>query len=483
MADYTPIPEILNIHNELRKTFRSGKTKPLEWRRHQLRQLARFAKENADALAECLRLDLGRPKQEAIMAEVAPIVNRPLAAAEKLEEWMGPEAVTLTAPWNKTFKTRVERPPKGVVLIISPWNYPIVLTLQPLYGAIAAGCCAALKTSEFTPHWSAFVAQNLSKYIDPSAYRVILGAVPEITKALELKWDHIFYTGNGRVARIIAAAAAKHLTPLTLELGGKSPVIVDSTADISISAKRILWGKINNSGQICVAPDYVLAEKAIVPQLIEAFKQHYRAFYPDGALNSNSFSRIVSDAHFERLKGLLKRTNGKIVFGGKWEEGEGKRGFEPTLVVDVKEGDALLEEELFGPILPLVAVENLDEAIEFLGDRDHPLTLYLFSNDEEAKKKVLANTTSGNFWINDTFQQVGIDDLPFGGVGESGYGRQIMRYSFENFIYERGVVDVPFEDEPSFAARYPPYTDESLAIFSSALQAEIPASKVPNGRL
>ena len=248
-----------------------------------------------------------------------------------------------------------------MLLLYRPWNYPVVLSLQPLYGAIAAGCCALLKLSELAPHYGSFIARNLGKYIDPTCFRVALGGVPEITAILELKctfcWsslrssypntsriilgDHIFYTGNGRVARVIAAAAARHLTPLTLELGGKSPVIVDSSADIPLAARRILWGKTTNCGQICVSPDYVLAERSIVPALVAALQATLKDFYPDGALNSSSYGRIVSDLHFERLKGLIGRTAGKVVAGGDMRAEE--RGIAPTVVTDVRPGDSLLE--------------------------------------------------------------------------------------------------------------------------------------------
>ncbi|PPQ79732.1 hypothetical protein CVT25_003299 [Psilocybe cyanescens] len=475
MVEYTPIQDIPTIHSDLRKTFRTGITKPYEWRRHQLLQLARFAQENSDALAECLRLDLGRSKQEAIMGDVSAVISRCLLAAEKLEEWMKPEPVVVNSPLQRGFKTSVERHPKGIVLIVSPWNFPIILSLQPLYGAISAGCCAAIKPSEMSPNCSAFLAENLHKYLDPSAYRVILGGVPEMTKVLELKWDHICYTGNGRVGRIISAAAAKHLTPLTLELGGKSPVIIDSTADISLAAKRILWGKIFNTGQICVAPDYILAEKSIIPALVEALKEHYHAFYPNGALASDSYGHIISDSHLERLKGLVEKTKGTIVFGGTWE-GKARRSFEPTLVVDVKEDDILLEEEIFGPILPIVAVEDLDEAIAFVNNRDHPLVSYIFSNNEDFKQKFIANTTSGNVWIGDTFQQVGVSEVPFGGVGESGYGRQSMKACFDDFSYQRGLVEIPDGIEPFLTARYPPYTEGSLEIITQMINQPIPPS-------
>jgi aldehyde dehydrogenase (NAD+) len=276
-----------------------------------------------------------------------------------------------------------------------------------LYGAISAGCCAVIKPSEISTHVSSLLARILPKYLDQSAYRVILGGVPEVTKILELKCektpllhalkltsffppvrssgDHIFYTGNGRVARIVSTAAAKHLTPLTLELGGKCPVIVDSTANISLAAKRILWGKMNNAGQICVAPDYIVAQSSIVPSLITAFKEHYAAFFPEGPLASTSYSGIISEIHFTRLKALLERTTGKIVTGGKWENGDGNRRFEPTVVTDITPEDSLLEElscqfspitqhrsdcylkrfrEIFGPILPIISVETLDDAIK-----------------------------------------------------------------------------------------------------------------------
>ncbi|KAF8961613.1 NADP-aldehyde dehydrogenase [Flammula alnicola] len=473
MTDYTPLDDIPRIHDALRKKFRTGITKPLKWRRHQLLQLARFAKENEDALVECIRQDLGRAKQETVMSEVTPIVERSLICAEKLEEWTKPEEVTVQA-WQQGWNPTVHKHPKGVVLIMAPWNYPMILSLQPLYGAIAAGCCAVIKPSEIAPHYASFLARTLPKYLDSSVYSVVLGGIPESTKVLELKWDHIFYTGNGRVARIISAAAAKHLTPLTLELGGKSPVIVDSTADISVAAKRILWGKINNCGQLCVTPDFVLAEKSIMPALVEAFAAHLKTFYPEGAHESKSYGRIVSDEHFKRLKGLLSNTKGRIAAGGKLVQGE--RFMEPTVVVDFI--------EIFGPILPIVSVENVDEAIDYVNDQcDHPLVLYAFTTEEKTKKKILDNTTSGNVLFNDTINMLSMNEVPFGGVGESGYGRQVLYYSFENFTYTRSVADMPYPEEKFFGPRYPPYTKESLEFMSEILRRPIPESVLPSASL
>ncbi|GLB44380.1 putative aldehyde dehydrogenase family protein [Lyophyllum shimeji] len=473
----TPVDEIPKIRAALRENFRKGITRPLSWRRHQLLQLARMMQENADALAESLALDLGRPRMEAYFAEVGAVMDRAIICAQKLEEWTKPESVDVP-DWQKSWSPTIHKASKGTVLIISPWNYPLILTLQPLYGAISAGCCAVIKPSELAANYAALLAQLVPKYLDHSTYRVVLGAVPETTKLLELQWDHIFYTGNGRIARIIATAAAKHLTPLTLELGGKSPVIVDGTFDIGLAAKRILWGKINNAGQICVAPDHVLVLREKQEELAAAFKAAYDLFYPEGALNSTSISRIVSDAHFERLKGLLERTKGEIVFGGKTNV---KRGFEPTIVKNVAEGDSLLEEEIFGPILPLVPVDSVQEAIEFVNSRDHPLVLYVFTEDPKTKKAIIEETMSGNLVFNDTFQQLSVNELPFGGVGESGYGRQVLKYSYENFTYDRACIDVPKSAEPTLELRYPPYTEEKLAFFSAPLKAQIPELSLVNG--
>ncbi|PFH47735.1 hypothetical protein AMATHDRAFT_67022 [Amanita thiersii Skay4041] len=474
-TNYTPLEQIPIIRDELRATFRSGRTRSLEWRRHQLLQLARMAKENGDALAAAVNADLGRPKLETFLGEVGPIIERCMICADKLEEWTKPERVEVP-DWMKLWNPTVYKAAKGTVLIIAPWNYPMILSLQPLYGAISAGCCAVIKLSELSPNYSALVAELLPKYLDSSAYRTILGAVPEVTKTLELQWDHIFYTGNGKVGRIIAAAAAKHLTPLTLELGGKSPVIIDRDFDLRLAAKRILWGKTTNCGQICVSPDYVLIPRDKQDKFIAAVKDAYAEFYPQGALNSDSFGRVVTETHFKRLLGLLEKTQGQIVFGGK---NDGKKRIEPTIIRDVKPGDALLDEELFGPLLPLVPVDTLDEAIEYINTRDHALVLYAFTENEEVKKKINENTTSGNLVFNDTFMQLAVNELPFGGVGESGYGRQVLKFSCDLFMYQRSCVDIPRAAEPGLETRYPPYTQEKFEFFSAPARVEIPNSSAP----
>ncbi|KAH6902117.1 Aldehyde/histidinol dehydrogenase [Coprinopsis sp. MPI-PUGE-AT-0042] len=472
----------------------------LPYRAHQLRQLARLVQENTEAILASLATDLGKPRQEIIMTELQPVVLRSLACADKVDGWIkdashqdvlqGPIGGGDTVPdWQKSWKGRVENRAKGVVLIISPWNYPVILSLQPLYGAITAGCPAVIKPSEMVPTFSTLLAQLVAKYLDPAAYRVILGAVPEITKLLELKWDHIMYTGNGRVARIISAAAAKHLTPLTLELGGKSPVIVDpaTCGDLDIAAKRIIWGKINNSGQICVAPDYVLIPKPSIPAFTSAVGKALKEFYPNGPLSSDDYGRIVNDAHFQRIKGILSQTKGKVVLGGQTGSGGPQakdRGIEPTLVafetIKEAEADIAMQDELFAPLLPVVGVENVAEACAFVRRRDHPLVIYAFTEDDALKKAISDATMSGNLVFNDTFQQLAAD-LPFGGVGESGYGRQVGFYSAQEFLYPRAVVDIPQSDEPHMGFRYPPATQKSMEFFTGPLKTQIPETPLPAG--
>jgi aldehyde dehydrogenase (NAD+) len=300
--------------------------------------------------------------------------------------------------------------------------------------------------------------------------------VSETSELLELQWDHIFYTGNGRVARIVASAAAKHLTPLALELGGKSPVIIDSAYDIDLAAKRILWGKCNNAGQICVAPDYILVQRDKQDELVKAFQKHYNAFFPKGALDSPSFGSIVSDSHYKRLTSLLSRTKGEVVLQGRTDVA--RRRLEPTIVKDVAEGDSLLEEELFGPILPIVPVDSLKQAIDFVNARSHPLVLYAFSDNESMKQQLLSETQSGGIVFNDTFQQLAVSQLPFAGVGESGYGYQFMKYTYDTFTQLRSSIDMPKEAEARLAMRYPPHSEDAVKALTAAVYRSIPSSRL-----
>ncbi|KAG2105497.1 aldehyde dehydrogenase [Suillus discolor] len=469
------IATIPKIRDALRTTFRSGLTHSIPWRQHQLYQLARMAQNERELICDALHKDLGKPRTEVLANELGSVIKRAVKSAERLPEWVKaehPEVIDRQKPWNPT----IYKAPKGTVLIISPWNFPMMLSFQPLTGAIAAGCTVVLKPSELVPTFSQLLEEIVPKYLDPNAYRVVNGAIPETTKLLELQWDHIFYTGNGKVARIVASAAAKHLTPMTLELGGKSPVIIDSAYDIDLAAKRILWGKCHNAGQICVAPDYVLVQRDKQDELVKAFQKHYNAFFPKGALDSPSFGSIVSDSHYKRLTSLLSRTTGEIVLKGRSDAA--RKRLELTIVKNVAGGDSLLEEELFGPILPIVPVDSLDQAVDFVNARSHPLVLYAFSDNQSVKQRLVSQTHSGGIVFNDTFQQLAVSELPFTGVGESGYGYQFMKYTYDTFTQLRSSIDMPKEAEASLAVRYLPHSEEAVKALTDAVYTPIPPSRL-----
>ncbi|EGN94583.1 hypothetical protein SERLA73DRAFT_188558 [Serpula lacrymans var. lacrymans S7.3] len=469
------VEEITKIHTRLTETFQSGVTVPLAYRRKQLLQLARLVQENAEAIMGSLKADLGRHRLEAALPEVGPMVAGALLSAQKLEEWTKPEKPEVEE-WRSSWDTTIYKAPKGVVVNITPWNYPWVISILPLAGAIAAGCTCVIKPSEHSPNVSQLMADLVARYLDPNAYAVILGAIPETTHILSLKWDHIFYTGSTSVGRVVAAAAAKNITPVTLELGGKSPVVVDGdNTDLEIAAKRILWGKQQNAGQICVAPDHIYVARKHQDALVAAFKKVYADFWPHskGALDSASeISHMVNDSHYKRIQGLLSNTKGSIAVGGG-STGEILR-IEPTIVKDVGLQDPLMGEEIFGPVLPIVPVEDIEEAITLIQRGPTPLVLYVFTDSEVTKHKFVHRTQSGQLILNDTFAQLGVYEIPFGGQGDSGYGSYLGKHSFDAFTQRRGFINVPLAAEPYMAFRYPPYTEEAFQALTLQAQMKIP---------
>ncbi|EKM49616.1 uncharacterized protein PHACADRAFT_179029 [Phanerochaete carnosa HHB-10118-sp] len=471
-AHYTTLSEIPKIHACVSEYFNSGVTRPPLYRRRQLIQLARMLQDNIVAFEDALMADLGRHPQETTALEAAPVIQACITAMNNLEDWTNPEKPRVEE-WRSSWDATVYPVPKGVALLITPWNYPIGITFSPLVGCIAAGCPAVLKPSEHTSAASALMASLVPKYLDPQAYVVVQGAVSQATALLDLPWGHIFFTGGIRIARQIAAAAAQFVTPLTLELGGKGPVIVDPDCDIELAAKRTLYGKVHNSGQLCVAPDYVLVPRSVALPFYESLKKAHATFFPLDPLHPESkLTKIVNEHHYRRIEQLIKDTKGNVILGGQSDPGTLR--IATTVVADVKLDDILMDDEIFGPILPVVEVEDVDEAIRIVAKRPHPLVMYIFTNSEETKEKVLSKTNSGSFVLNDTLTQLAVYEMPFGGHGASGYGAYHSKDSFDMFTHRRSYINVPPATEPHFRYRYRPYSEESYKAMCARAFVELP---------
>ncbi|WP_372632013.1 aldehyde dehydrogenase family protein [Gordonia jinghuaiqii] len=431
----------------LRLTFADGRTRTLQWRLAQLEGLARLLNENEDAIVAALDSDLGRPPADAWLADIAAVLAEIKTARSGLKKWMSDTTVRLPL-MQAPGRGRVHREPQGIVLIIGPWNYPLYLTLGPLVGALAAGNCAVVKPSEFAPRSSALLAELLPRYIDRDAVQVVEGGVPETSALIAARVDHIFFTGSPAVGKRIMAAAAPHLTPVTLELGGKSPVIVDDHADIAVAARRIVWAKLMNSGQTCITPDYILATDKVADKLTRAIVRTLKSFrpQPDPGL------RIVDSRQFDRLLGLLNGHNGQIVHGG----GTSREGLtiEPTVILDPDPDSEVMQEEIFGPILPIVTVKDLSAAIDFINAREKPLAAYLFSGSRTAADRVVAETSSGGVVINHIGLHCMAPNLPFGGVGNSGMGAYHGRWGYETMSHRKAVVTTSTRPDPPLL--YPP---------------------------
>lgn len=438
--------------------FKSGSTKSLSWRLSQLDALEHFLMEREQDILDALHADLRKPPLEALTSEIGVPTSELRLARKKLAAWMKPERVR-TPLLLLPGRSYVYREPLGVTLIIAAWNYPFQLIVLPLIGAVAAGNCAALKPSELAPNVSALLAKWIPKYLDRDAIRVVEGGVPETTALLQENWDHIFYTGNARVGRIVLEAAAKHLTPVTLELGGKSPCIVDESADLETTAKRIVYGKFFNAGQTCVAPDYVLVHDRVHDALVNRMVSSIREFYGDDPKQSADLSRIVNEQHHARLRRFMDGAD--IVTGGQTDPSE--RYVAPTIVKNVAEDDPLMQEEIFGPILPVISFSSVESAIGFVNRQAKPLALYLFSRDEAVQDRVLAGTSAGGTAINHVWLHVGVPELPFGGVGESGMGAYHGRHSFEVFSHRRAVLKKGTLPDPPLL--FPPYTARKMRWF------------------
>ncbi len=438
----------------MREPVSRGSTRSLAWRLEQLDRLKALLEAAEKPLLEALALDLGKPPVEAAY-ELIGVSQELQVARRQLQRWMRPRAVGLPIwAWPGSAMLRPE--PLGCVLIIGPWNYPFQLCLIPLVSALAAGNTAVLKPSEHTPHTAAVIKTLVRQHFPAETVQVVEGDGSIAARLLQERFDHIFFTGGARVGRLVLAAAAPHLTPVTLELGGKSPAIVLDDADIATSARRLAWGKSLNAGQTCIAPDHLLVTPAQRQPLVEAIAQAWRDFLGADPLASDDLACIVNAAQFERLETLLAgaRQRGQVLVGGRSDPA--RRRIEPTLLaVDDPDHDPLMQEELFGPLLPLIVVANLQQALERVRRGSKPLTLYLFGGDHRARQQLLDQTSSGSVSFNDVVLQGGLPQLPFGGVGESGMGTYHGEAGFQTFSHRRSVLQRSFRlDLP---LRYPPY--------------------------
>ncbi|MFJ7772841.1 aldehyde dehydrogenase family protein [Streptomyces sp. NPDC097107] len=435
-----PAPEQpADVVARLRATFRTGRTKPVEWRTAQLHRLRALLTENGPDLEAALHADLGKSAAEAQRTEIGFTVREIDHTLGHLADWLRPEPAPVPAHLGADATAWTRYDPLGVVLVIAPWNYPAQLLLAPVVGALAAGNAVVAKPSELAPATSAVLARLLPRYLDTEAVAVVEGGIPETTALLAERFDHVFYTGNGTVGRIVMRAAAEHLTPVTLELGGKSPAFVDRDADLDVVAARLAGGKFLNAGQTCVAPDYVLTDPETAAALEPALVRAVEGLYGADPAQSAEYARIVNERHFDRLTGLLG--SGRVVVGGGSDRTE--KYLAPTVLADVAPEAPVMREEIFGPILPIVTVPGLDEAIDFVNDRDKPLALYVFSESDTTRERFAAETSSGGLGHGLPLAHLTVSDLPFGGVGESGMGNYHGRYSIETFSHRKAVLKKP----------------------------------------
>jgi aldehyde dehydrogenase (NAD+) len=452
-AVQAPTVDIPGTVRRLRETFAGGRTRSIDWRRQQLRALERMMIENEPAVAAALEQDLGRKPFEAWLADVAPTAVEAKDAAKNVRKWMRRKYRLLELS-QLPGRAWVEYEPYGTVLIIGAWNFPFVLTLGPAVGAIAAGNTVVLKPSEVSPASSALMAELVPRYLDSDAIAVIEGDGAVSQELIAQGFDHLLFTGGTEIGRKVYEGAASHLTPVTLELGGKCPVIVSADADIDVAAKRIAWIKLINSGQICIAPDYVLAEAKIRDELVNKIKDavaHFESGDPSG-------KPIVNQRHFDRLTASLAATKGTVAVGGGSDAS--KLRIQPTVVVDPDPAEPLMTDEIFGPILPVMTVQSLDDAINFVNARPKPLSAYLFTRTKSIRERVVKEVSAGGMVINHLLFHFATNKLPFGGVGLSGMGAYHGRFGFEEFSHRKAVMTKPTRPDVS-GFMYPPYTEKA----------------------
>ncbi|KYN41050.1 Aldehyde dehydrogenase family 3 member B1, partial [Trachymyrmex septentrionalis] len=507
-----------------RDTFNSGKTRPIEWRIKQLKQLILMLRENASELTAALASDLRRCKFESFAFEIDYTIQEIKYMLMNIKEWAATEKPRKSLAYFFDV-VEIRKDPYGVVLIMGAWNYPLQLCILPMMGAIAAGNCVIVKPSEISMATTKFLYDTIPKYLDTDSCRMILGGISETTELLKQRFDYIFYTGSSSVGKIVRKAANEFLTPVTLELGGKSPVYIDNTVDISMAAKRILWGKCINVGQTCIAPDYMLCTPEIQKKFIEEAKKILHEWYGDNPRESPDLARIISDKHYQRLVNYLSDKS-KIAIGGDMNPAE--KFISPTVLVNIQPTDPIMQEEIFGPLLPIININNAYEAINFINNRESPLVLYVFSTSKGVQDLIIDqvssgavcvndtvlqyagdgtiifigfsyllfknfgerktlekplslylfsldkgtislfvnNTSSGSVSVNDTILQAAVETLPFGGVGYSGIGAYHGKFTFDTFTHKKGCLIRNYNKIAEIMAksRFPPYSDANLKL-------------------
>ncbi len=440
----------MHLLGKQRDFYDSGETRDISFRIEQLHKLAGAMDKREAEILQALELDLGKSAAEAYLNEVGISKAELAYTIRNLRSWARPERVRTPLMFFGG-KSRIYPEPLGQVLIISPWNYPFYLGIAPLLGAMAAGNCAVLKPSELAPYTSRLLYKLINETFDEEYAAVVEGGVETSQLLLEQPFDHIFFTGGTAVGKLVMQAAARNLTPVTLELGGKSPCIVDKDIHLEYTARRIAWGKFMNAGQTCVAPDYLLVHKDIKEALCAKLQEVIHGFYGTDPRHCRDYARIINERHFDRLEALMN--DGQIIFGG--ERDRAAKYIAPTLIEAAEADSPLMQEEIFGPLLPVLEYEYFDEAIRFVNRRPKPLALYLFSRSRARQEQVLGQTTSGGVCINDTLSHIISPELPFGGVGASGTGSYHGRASFEVFSHQKSVLTQTFMFD--FPVKYPPY--------------------------
>ena len=441
------------VLNQLQDLVLSGKTRTEKWRRAQLNSLSNLLENHQQEILKALSQDLGKPATEAFFEIIA--VKQEIKLAQKsLSNWMKTRQINVPVSL-KPAQALVQPDPLGCILIIGPWNYPFSLTLQPLVGAFAAGNTAVLKPSEHAPNVSNLIKKLIEEYFPPEIVQVFEGDGNIAADLMTRQFDHVFFTGGENIGKKVMEAASKNLTPVTLELGGKSPAVVIDGANLEVTAKRVIWGKSLNAGQTCIAPDHLLVEDKLFDSLISNLINSINDFYGNTPLDSKHLGSIINEKQFNRLNNLLTQAkkNNQIIYGG--DSNEKEKRISPTLIKIDNRNDPLMKEELFGPLLPILSIKNLDQAISDFKLLPKPLALYLFGGGEKEQGKVLSMTSSGGVCFNDVVLQAGIPELPFGGVGTSGMGKYHGKAGFDNFTHYKSVLKRPFWLDLNF--RYPPY--------------------------